>query len=216
MNKIYLIPGLGADKRVFKYLKLPAQTFCINWIKPGRKETLQDYCRRLVEVNQIEKGQIFIGLSFGGIVAIELARIIAAKDVIIISSVKNRKELPLLFRLAGKIYLHKLLPYQLLKKPSFLLRLAFGPISDKDYDLLKKIVADTDLRFLKWAINQVILLPADISAENIIHIHGSSDRIFTKHFIKNYISIENGGHFMVVNLADEISSIINQYILQIK
>jgi hypothetical protein len=216
MNKIYLISGLGADKRVFKCLKIAGETIHIDWIEPGKRESLSDYCKRLIKANEIGDRQILIGVSFGGIVAIELARITGAKYVIIISSVKNRVELPLLFHLAGKIYLHKLLPYRLLKKPSFLLRLAFGPISDKDYDLLKKIVADTDLRFLKWAINQVILLPANTLAENTIHIHGSSDRIFTKHFIKDYISIENGGHFMVVNRADEISSIINQYILQIK
>jgi len=45
-------------------------------------------------------------------------------------------------------------------------------------------------------------------AEDIIHIHGTSDKIFPIRPIKNCIKITKGGHFMIVNKSEEISRII--------
>lgn len=43
---------------------------------------------------------------------------------------------------------------------------------------------------------------------NIIHIHGTADRIFHISPIKNCVKISGGGHFMVVNKSIELSKII--------
>ena len=65
MQKVYFIPGLGADKRVFNFLDL---SFCepifIDWIKPSVAETLTSYAQRLFETIQDEKASI-VGVSFG-------------------------------------------------------------------------------------------------------------------------------------------------------
>lgn len=76
MKKVYILSGLGADERVFKYLDFKDLdiTF-VQWIKPKPHEKLMDYVERLRE--QIKQDNpILIGLSFGGIVAAELAKII--------------------------------------------------------------------------------------------------------------------------------------------
>ena len=210
MQKIYLLSGLGADQRVFNKLSLRGVLIHIQWITPNPSETFAAYCKRLVQVNNIEENQIVIGLSMGGIIAIEISKIIPLKQVIIISSVKNRTEMPLLFRLASHLRLYKLLPYFLLRKPSFLLRFAFSPLSKDDYSLLKKIVADTDTAFLKWAIEQIALWPSTTHTHNLTHLHGTADKIFLKRNLKDYIPVKDGGHFMVYNRAEEISLILNK------
>ena len=85
----------------------------------------------------------------------------------------------------------------------------FGIRSKQESELLKKIIQDTDLHFMQWAIHQIMKWK-NKSSEKVMHIHGTADRIFPKTSIKNYIPIEKGGHFMIVNEAEKISQIINK------
>ncbi|MFT6337757.1 MAG: surfactin synthase thioesterase subunit [Halioglobus sp.] len=82
---LYKIGGLGADERVFKKLKLNSRSISINWLSLKSQESLQDYTLRLSK--QIDQSQEFgiIGVSFGGIIAIELSKILNPKTVILIS-----------------------------------------------------------------------------------------------------------------------------------
>ncbi|MCP9751582.1 alpha/beta hydrolase, partial [Ferruginibacter sp. HRS2-29] len=90
MKTIYLFSGLGADERVFKYLKFPGHHIVhIKWITALRNEPLAAYAKRLLEQVSTEH-PILIGLSFGGIMAIEVSKLIPTEKVIIIASVKNR------------------------------------------------------------------------------------------------------------------------------
>lgn len=77
---LYLIGGLGADERVFKYLNINVKTQIINWILQEPNEELKSYAKRLTE--QINKNEEFaiLGVSFGGIIAIEMAKFIRPKN----------------------------------------------------------------------------------------------------------------------------------------
>ena len=88
MKKVYFISGLGADKRAFSFLDL---SFCepvfIEWIKPLHKESLQQYALRLKEQIK-EASPTIVGMSFGGMLATEIAKLDATAKIIIISSNK--------------------------------------------------------------------------------------------------------------------------------
>ena len=74
MKKIYLISGLGADERAFQHLDLRAyDVIYIAWIEALKKETLAHYAGRLLAQVSTKK-PILIGLSFGGMIAIEMAK----------------------------------------------------------------------------------------------------------------------------------------------
>jgi hypothetical protein len=73
------------------------------------------------------------------------------------------------------------------------LRFAFSPLSDEDYQLLKRIVADTDIAFLKWAIKQILLWQRNTAAVNLLQLHGTSDKIFPFPSNPDVIAIPNGG-----------------------
>lgn len=93
--KIYAFSGLGADERVFKHLKLCHDLIPIEWITPYNNEQISDYTYRLVKKLKIEKNQEFIwlGVSFGGIIAQEANKIIPAKKLILISTITSHSEL---------------------------------------------------------------------------------------------------------------------------
>ena len=68
--KIFAISGLGADKRVFKYLILEHDLIPIEWIKPKEKEPIIEYSKRLIKEYGIGNEQEFgiLGVSFGGLI----------------------------------------------------------------------------------------------------------------------------------------------------
>ena len=84
MNKeLYIFSGLGADERVFQLLDFSGfSTTFIKWTPPIENETIENYAKRLL--NQIKSTkQTLIGLSLGGIIAIEVAKIIDTEKVMI-------------------------------------------------------------------------------------------------------------------------------------
>jgi pimeloyl-ACP methyl ester carboxylesterase len=211
LNKnIYIFSGLGVDEKVFQKLDLSgfSATF-INWIKPYINETIESYATRLASKIKTEQ-PILIGLSFGGIIAIEVAKLIDIDKVIIISSVKAKKEIPFYFRFVGYTRFHKIIPTILFKHSSLLTNWFFGTASSFDKQLLKQILIDTDKEFLKWAIDRILRWRNTTVINNLTHIHGTKDRILPYTFLKPDKIVKSGGHFMILNKAPEISTILTE------
>ncbi len=181
-------------------------------VRTQKKETITEYAKRLT-AKITDENPIIIGLSFGGMVAVEIAKQIQVEKVILISSVKQTEEIPWYFRLFRWLPIHLLFPFKsLLWSAYWLIYYLFSLETIAERKLLKSILIETDAKFLKWAINQVILWKNQTIPDNIYHLHGTSDRVFPVGLIDPDITIEKGGHFMIMNRAEEISQSINQII----
>ena len=209
-KELYIFSGLGADESVFQRLDFSGySTTFIQWIAPNDSETIENYAARLLE--QITTtNPTLIGLSFGGLMAVEVAKLIDTEKVLIIASAKTKEEIPFYYRLAGKIGLHKLLPTSLLKSSNFITDWFFGVRSTFDKKVLKEVLHDTDSTFLKWAIDKVVRWRNQTPTNNLFHIHGTHDRILPLTFVKCNLTIENGGHLMTLNKADELNQTLQQ------
>ncbi|TCC93568.1 alpha/beta hydrolase [Pedobacter frigiditerrae] len=207
---VYFISGLGADERVFQFLDLSKiEHRFIKWNKPRKNESLFNYCQELTEQIDKTKEVILIGISFGGIIAQEILKILACKKVIIISSVKSKSEFSWQLKLASRLQIHKIAPLWLLTLSNLLTAdYYFDTKSKEESKLLHQIIKDTNPNFLVWAIHQIMNWDNDKHSENLIHIHGTSDKIFPIKNIQNAIEIPNGGHFMIVNKASQIERLI--------
>lgn len=206
---IFIFSGLGADERVFQKFDLSNfEVIYIKWIIPQTNETIEEYATRLV-CQITDKNPILIGLSFGGIMAIEVSKQIETEKILLISSVKTRKEIPFYFRFAGKLRLHKLLPAKILKSANFMTKWFFGTSSKFDKEILQQILRETNPIFLKWAIDCLLHWSHDQAMENVFHLHGTKDRILLNRFLKCDLLVKGGGHLMVLNKATEVSEIIN-------
>jgi hypothetical protein len=208
MNKIYIFSDLGVDRRVFDNIDFSElDVEFIDWIEPVKNESLENYALRISK--KITYGNpILIGLSFGGMIAAEISKIIKVEKLILIASAKNKFELPFIYRLLGKLKLNQLLPNSILKHQNFITNWLFGIESSEEKQLLKSILQDTDSKFLNWAINEIVNWKSEIYPENCFHIHGNNDKIIPIKNVKADFVIENGGHFMTVNKAKEIQEII--------
>lgn len=121
MKDVFLIPGLGADRRVFDFLDLSDYScHYIYWIDPLPDESIECYSARLS--SQIKSSApILIGVSFGGMIAIEIGKQIKTEKIILISSARTRNEIPWYIRWAGVLNMHRLPSAGWLKKPGCLL-----------------------------------------------------------------------------------------------
>ncbi len=209
-SSIYAFSGLGADKRAFAGIDFSGHhiTF-IEWIPNKKNESIESYAKRLSE-QILDPNPVLIGVSFGGMIAIEVARIISVEKIIIISSAKGKNELPLIYRIAGSMQFHKLLPYHLMNKPTLLLFWFFSVRKVADKILLSSIIRETDVSFLKWAINAIVNWKRKSDTKDVYHIHGQKDRILPLRNVYANVIIPKGGHFMLVTESEVISKKINQ------
>ncbi len=213
MKKVYFISGLGADKRAFSLLDL---SFCeaifVDWIQPLKNESLCDYALRMR--SQIPSAHpIVVGMSFGGMLAAEMANHDKNVTSIIIASNKSAAEFPFYLR-AGKYFpLYKLISPKSIKHAT-LVNWAFGIREEKTKKLVSEILADTDPGFMKWAIKAILNWPEHKSTGNIRHIHGTADKVLPARFVKADELIRGGTHLITLNHPKEVSSFLKKLILE--
>ena len=213
LKDIYCISGLGADERVFQKLEFQGyQPVHICWVEPKKRESISEYSMRLT--TQIESERpILIGLSFGGIMAVEMAKHIDTEKVILISSTKNELEVPFYFKIFRWLPIYQLLPAKLMLWLGQLIASWFFSLETvAERKLFKAILFDTNARFFKWAIHQVVIWKNELIPHNVYHIHGKSDRIFPFRFVSEDFSVENGGHLMIMNRAELVSNLIQKIV----
>lgn len=211
---VYVLSGLGADERAFQRLDWGNTTpVFIRWIPLQPSETIENYAIRLLP--QIKTtNPILMGLSFGGIIAVELAKKITIQKLILVSSAKNKNEIPKLYRLLGKVKFHLLFPAALFKQVNFFTYYFFGLQGKVDKAILRKIIKETDSKFLKWAIDKVVNWRNIQKINQCFHIHGTSDRILPINHLDVDVQIKGGGHLMVLTHAQQISREIQRLIIE--
>jgi pimeloyl-ACP methyl ester carboxylesterase len=214
--KAYLISGLGADKKAFQKLKLPEgfEPVFLDWIPPHKNETLQSYSGRLSGIINSHEEFVLIGLSFGGMVASEIARLKKPVKTIIISSLASADELPWYFKKAGKMGLHKTIPVKLLKTATFLNRVV-GAGTKEDKAVIYHYIRHADPGFIRWSLNAIIRWDQRQRLPGVIHVHGDKDHLLPLRFTHPDFVIKNGGHLMVLNKANEVNNVINQVLKRI-
>jgi len=216
VDKIYLIPGLGFDRRIFSQLRLNAEEVkYIEYIDPLEKESLQDYVSRLIEINIDASDSItLIGHSFGGIIAQEIAKQISIRKIVLISSIKSKKENPFHFKIISRLGLHNFFNKKwVLKTFPFWARF-HGYETETIQNLFIKMISSQNDKYLQWALFQLSKWGGVEKLQtSIVHLHGDKDKTFPIKLIKNPIVIENGTHVMVFNKPEELSKLINDALM---
>jgi pimeloyl-ACP methyl ester carboxylesterase len=203
----YLIPGLGADERVFQFLRLPGEMRVLRWLAPQTPaEPLPHYAARLAEA--VPRGQPcwLVGVSFGGVLALEIAQLRPLARVVLISSFAHPRELPWLGRVGRVTGLYRLLPPQLLPKLPALASWFFGVKTTRDRQLLTQILRDTDPDFTRWAIARLMQWPGRPNVPTL-RVHGTDDLLLPHGAVYSQYRLP-GGHLIIISQAREISRIL--------
>jgi pimeloyl-ACP methyl ester carboxylesterase len=153
---------------------------------------------------------VLIGTSLGGLVVIELSQIVSPHKIILIASVKSRDELPLFIRAMKFLHLHRLIPGSFYKKMNGLMIKRLGDRGDAEAArVIREMMETANPAFIEWAIDAAIhwQSPQNIP-NNIIHIHGSADRLFPIRNIKGALVVEKGSHIMNITKSTGVNGLI--------
>lgn len=198
---VYFMPGLAASTTIFERIKLPETDFemhYLEWEIPFDNETLVAYAKRIAD-KIVHRNPVLIGVSFGGILVQEMAKHIVASKVIIISSVKSNAEFPLRLKVAKSTKAYKLIPMNLILNIETLAKFSFGEKVNQRLKLYEKFLSVRDIRYLTWAVEQVVLWDRVTIDESVVHIHGDQDDVFPIKNIKKCIVVKGGTHIMILN-----------------
>ena len=205
MNHIVLFPGLAADERLFSLLQLDLPAVkVISYLSPGKNESLSHYAQRIAATIPEQGNPIFIGVSFGGILAQEVAHYIPVRLIILISSISACSQLTAPLHLLRKFPVYDWLSESQLKKIVLWAGRSFTSKNTSETALFEAMVRDADIQMIRWGIRMTLHWEQKIIPANVIHIHGSRDRLFPASRIPADIIIEGGQHFMIVQRAGEI------------
>ena len=183
-NKLFLFPGLAADERLFDFQKIAFDNLVTpKWLTPLPDESLSNYAKRWSSSLDFNEGDHLGGMSFGGQVALELAKHLPAKSVFMISANRRASEISSSFHQQEKF---------LNKTPETILKLGLKTlgipkftkhenISETAIQKLYDMVDDLDAKFLKWAAKAIVkwdyeFCESDFSMP-IYQIHGKKDPI---------------------------------------
>lgn len=216
MYRVYLLPGLGANYKLFDRVQSLDYDFVVlDWIVPRPGETMAGYAGRLAERIGPTAPFALVGVSFGGMVAVELAKIVKPRKVILISSAKDRTEIPWYFKIFRFVRLHKVLTENVIKR----LALMTGPLFGKpvrmtrgERDLFKEMLDAANYDFIRWALDAVVTWDNTDPPAGVIHLHGDRDRILPIRYIKNPVTIQGGNHYMILTQFDAVRERVREYL----
>jgi len=212
MLNVYCIPGMGVNERLFRNLKLDeCLIHHIKWETPFKDESLPDYAMRLSKQIDTTQPFVLIGVSYGGMCSVEIAKQLRPLKTFIISSLKFSSELP--FRLAfwRKIPIYKYFHDGFYKNAVMLAKKQFGVVTPEQIMNFRKMLDEAPKNYYNGAVDSIIKWRNTIRPDNLIHIHGTADKVLPYWKIKGCdYTIKHGTHFMIINKGEEISRIINK------
>lgn len=212
---VYLIPGQGADYRLFKNTIIDS-TFDVKIIKyqtPEKYWKIYDFAKELSKQIDTTRKYYIIGVSLGGMLATEMADIMSPEKVIIISSAKRRKELPLTYRIQQYIPLYILVPGFISKWGALVAQPIFEPDRNKDKKTFVAMLKAKHPKFIRRTISMIITWKRCVYSDKITHIHGDNDNTIPIRNVNYDYKIIDGSHMMVLTRAEEINALINKILL---
>ena len=212
---IYLIPGQGADYRLFNNLTFDSayRVEHIQYFTPPKGMTLKEYAHLLSEQIDTTEKFILIGVSLGGMLATEMSELLHPEKVIVISSAKNRNELPRTYRFQRKFPIYKIISPQISKLGARILQPIVEPDRRRENETFKQMLKDKDPLFLRRTIEMILTWERTVSPKNIIHIHGNKDHTLPIRNVKYDYLIEKGSHMMTLTRGEDISLLLNKLLL---
>lgn len=197
------MPGMAANPSIFENIKLPDEQFVthtLEWFVPEKGMSLKDYAEKMCTLIK-EPDPVLLGVSFGGMLVQEMAKIIPVQKILVVSSVKSKHELPKRMLFAKYTKVHKLLPTGLVNNVELLAKYAFGETVTKRLDLYEKYLSIRNKYYIDWSIDQIVNWDQEVPPNNVVHIQGEKDAVFPMTNIKNCISVKNGTHTMIIHRA---------------
>lgn len=199
---VFLLPGLGATPELYADYAFPFTTRAVEYLAPRAPSmSISDYAAQLIAENGIQAGDSLIGVSLGGMLACEIARLIPISKLTLVSSCTDSDQLqPVLRHLR---HLSHVIPWRIIQRlpfPSFLL----NPSRRRALDMFRR----ADARFIRWACLRAATWKGHLSHPDLIQIHGDQDPVFPASRQTITHLIPGGDHLMILSQRHQIEPLL--------
>jgi pimeloyl-ACP methyl ester carboxylesterase len=204
---LILLPGMAADVRLFDRLRpLLPQLVASGWIEPRSREPIRSYARRLADGLNPRPPCFVGGVSFGGLVALELAAWLRADACFLISSVRSASELPPWLRVARP--LAALGPQGLGDLAHFAAHWSAPLMPAGSARRLEHLAKAAFLRWASWA---ALRWSPSAAARRVrvFQIHGALDRTLPVRYTRPEVVVEGAGHLLPLSHP----SVLGEFVL---
>ncbi len=210
---IYCFPGQGSDKRIFDSLTIDS-SFTLQIIEYGTPEkgmSMKSFAQQLSTQIDTTNSYILLGVSLGGMICVELSELLNPEKTIIISSAKNRNELPDKYKIQKEIPIYKILPKGTFLIGAKILQPIVEPDRNKNKETFKKMLSSKNKTYMKRTVQIIINWERDNNSKKVYQIHGDNDHTIP---IKNILTpdyiVQNGSHMMTLTDGKNVSEVLNE------
>lgn len=196
---------MGADEKAFDHIHVEGyELVYLPWLTPQPGETIQAYAARMCLPIKEEK-PVLIGLSFGGMISIEIAKLIPVHKIILISSIQSKWQMPRWMRVAGKLKIDRLIPLRPYKLLESIQNRRMGVTTLAEKEMVNNYRKNTSQVYIDWAINEILNWNNEWQPARLYHIHGDEDKIFPIQKLSPTHIVKGAGHMMVFNRAAAVN-----------
>ncbi len=211
--RLVLIPGLGADARVFgPQLRAFPDAIAPAWIEPARRESLASYAQRMAAGIDASSPLVLAGLSLGGMLALEMARHLPARRVVLIASCTHPSAVRRVMRaieIAGRLW--PLWSAEWIKSLAPPVMGRGGTVPPESRRVLIDMIRDTPADFIRWGGRAIFEWPgrADPGVP-VAHIHGARDWVIPMKRVRPTRIVPGGSHVLNLSHPDEVTRFLKE------
>jgi pimeloyl-ACP methyl ester carboxylesterase len=213
VTRLLLLPGLGADevlfdpqRRAYPDLQVPP------WVTPEPGETLPAYATRMAQQQQGGPDLVLGGISFGGMVALEMAKLLHPRAVILIASCRSGAAVQPHMRALGRLWCRT--PAPLMRPPPLAapaLAWAFGATTPEGRAMMRHFLETRSPAFVKWGLAALLQWRPDGGpACPVFHVHGGADRLIPASRVAANHVVPGAGHLVNVTHAAEVNAFVGR------
>jgi pimeloyl-ACP methyl ester carboxylesterase len=153
---------------------------------------------------------ILIGTSLGGMLSVEIAELSNPKSVILISSAKNRNDLPPRYKMQGKVGLYKIIPAFIYKLTARPMQKLVEPDRCKFAATFTAMLNAKQPLYLKRTAALIMNWKRENNTKYLIQIHGTNDHTLPfRNIQKPNYTINGGSHMMTLTAFKELQLILD-------
>ena len=209
---LYLLPGTGADHRLFHQLDLSAyDAVYVRLPIAERRESMADYAQRIVRT-QIDTTECFalLGVSLGGMVATEIAAAYPeqVERAVIVASAKTRLELPPTYRFGRHVPVYRLVGGRAMRWFTKQVQPRFEPMADAQRDLFIDMIYGKDPQFLQRAVGLMVRWEREEVPAGITHVHGTEDRTLPVEYVEADVTVQDEGHMLTYSRPEVVEGVL--------
>jgi pimeloyl-ACP methyl ester carboxylesterase len=211
--QLMLLPGLGADVRLFEPQRRAFPQLVVPpWIPPKKNESLSAYAARMAEMIEPPPSGPWIlgGVSMGGMIAYEMARHRKPDTVVLIASCRTRQSLRHGFHAGAHVV--PWLPVGIWSVAKWLAPSVLA--GSRRYDAaaqsrLVRMFQEMDSAFMHWALSAILgWNPTLLAGVRVFQIHGGRDLMIPARSVDADTLIADGGHMINLTHAEEVNAFI--------